>query len=114
MRRHLDEQGFSDVEISPSQHFLVPSRTPIDHPAVAIICDALRETYEVEPIVFPNIGGAGPNYIFTDTLKQPCFVVPHATHDQANHAPNENMEVEGFFRGIRTQCRVFEKFAGLR
>ena len=114
LRRHLDEQGFADIEISPSQHFLVPSRTPIDHPAVAIICDALRETYESEPIVFPNIGGAGPNYIFTDTLKQPCFVVPHATHDQANHAPNENMEVEGFFRGIRTQCRVFESLATLR
>jgi len=114
LRRHLDEQGFSDIEISPSQHFLVPSRTPIDHPAVAIICDALRETYAVEPIVFPNIGGAGPNYIFTDTLRQPCFVVPHATHDQANHAPNENMEVEGFFRGIRTQCRVFAKLAGLK
>jgi acetylornithine deacetylase/succinyl-diaminopimelate desuccinylase-like protein len=114
LRRHLDEQGFPDIEIAPTQSFLIPSRTPIDHPAVEIIADALRETYEVEPIVFPNIGGAGPNYIFTDVLKQPCFVVPHATHDQANHAPNENMEVEGFFRGIRTQCRVFEKFAGLR
>jgi acetylornithine deacetylase/succinyl-diaminopimelate desuccinylase-like protein len=113
LRQHLDVQGFSDIEISPTQHFLIPSRTPIDHPAVAIISDALRETYGEEPIVFPNIGGAGPNYIFTDVLKQPCFVVPHATHDQANHAPNENMEVEGFFRGIRTQCRVFEKFAGL-
>jgi len=114
LRRHLDEQGFADVEISPSQHFLIPSRTPIDHPAVDIIAAALRETYEAEPIIFPNIGGAGPNYIFTDVLRQPCFVVPHATHDQANHAPNENMEVEGFFRGIRTQCRVFEKFAALR
>jgi acetylornithine deacetylase/succinyl-diaminopimelate desuccinylase-like protein len=114
LRRHLDAQGFADIEISPSQHFLIPSRTPIDHPAVDIIAAALRETYEAEPIIFPNIGGAGPNYIFTDVLKQPCFVVPHATHDQANHAPNENMEVEGFFRGIRTQCRVFEKFAALR
>jgi acetylornithine deacetylase/succinyl-diaminopimelate desuccinylase-like protein len=114
LRKHLDDQGFGDVEISPTQHFLIPSRTPIDHPAVAIICDALRETYGSEPIVFPNIGGAGPNYIFTDVLKQPCFVVPHATHDQANHAPNENMEVEGFFRGIRTQCRVFERLAGMR
>jgi hypothetical protein len=46
-------------------------------------------------------------------LNQPCFVVPHATHDQANHAPNENMEVEGFFRGIRTQCRVFQKLTSL-
>jgi len=111
LRRHLDAQGFDDIEISPTQHFLIPSRTPIDHPAVAIISEALRETYQAEPIVFPNIGGAGPNYIFTDVLKQPCFVVPHATHDQANHAPNENMEVEGFFRGIRTQCRVFERLA---
>jgi len=111
LRKHLDDQGFDDIEISPTQSFLIPSRTPIDHPAVAVICDALRETYESEPIVFPNIGGAGPNYIFTDVLRQPCFVVPHATHDQANHAPNENMEVEGFFRGIRTQCRVFESMA---
>ena len=113
LRAHLDAQGFADIAVETSQHFLTPSRTPIDHPAVAIICEALRETYGSEAIVFPNIGGAGPNYIFTDVLKQPCFVVPHATHDQANHAPNENMEVEGFFRGIRTQCRVFEKLAGL-
>ena len=69
LRRHLDEQGFADIEISPSQHFLIPSRTPIDHPAVDIIAEALRETYEAEPIVFPNIGGAGPNYIFTDVLQ---------------------------------------------
>jgi acetylornithine deacetylase/succinyl-diaminopimelate desuccinylase-like protein len=58
LRRHLDEQGFGDIEISPTQHFLIPSRTPIDHPAVEIISDALRETYGAEPIVFPNIGGA--------------------------------------------------------
>ncbi len=114
LRHHLDAQGFGDIEISATQHFLTPSRTPIDHPAVAVICDALRDTYEAEPIVFPNIGGAGPSYIFTDVLKQPCFVVPHATHDQANHAPNESMDLEGFFHGIRTQCRVFEKLAGIR
>ena len=55
---------------------------------------------------FPNIGGSGPNYIFTETLGKPCIVIPHATHDQNNHAPNESMDLEGFFKGIRTgHCR---------
>ena len=64
----------------------------------------------VEMIVDPAGAGA--------VWRPPEWCPPHradnATHDQANHAPNENMEVEGFFRGIRTQCRVFEKFAALR
>ena len=41
-------------------------------------------------------------------------VLEAANADEANHAPNENMEVAGFFRGIRTQCRVFQKLAGFR
>lgn len=112
LKRHLRAQGFGDIEVA-SQHFIVPSRTPIDHPAVAVIKEALREVYGLEPVVFPNIGGAGPNYVFTDILSIPCFVVPHATHDQANHAPNESMDLDGFFKGIRTAISVFEKIARL-
>ena len=32
----------------------------------------------------------------------PAFGVPYANADEANHAPNENLEVERFFAGIRT------------
>lgn len=110
LRRHLDDQGFSDIEVI-SHHFLEPSRTPIDHPAVSIIKDSLRDVYGLEPIVFPNIGGSGPNYVFTEILGVPCFVVPHAGHDQANHAPNESMILEGYYRGIQTAVKSFEKLA---
>lgn len=110
LKDHLKAQGFGDIEVTEHHHIL-PSRTPIDHPAVEIILAALKEVYGLDPIVFPNIGGAGPNYVFTEILDIPCFVVPHASHDQANHAPNENMDVEGFFRGIRTATTVFQKFA---
>lgn len=108
LRAYLDSNGFTDIEIVVQGQTLRPSRTPMAHAAVPIICEALAETYETDPVVFPNIGGAGPDYVF-EILGQACFVIPHATHDRANHAPNENMELEGFFRGIRTQCRVFRR-----
>jgi acetylornithine deacetylase/succinyl-diaminopimelate desuccinylase-like protein len=110
LKAHLQRQGFGDIEVI-EHHHLLPSRTPIDHPVVEIIKASLKKIYGREPIVFPNIGGSGPNYIFTEILRIPCFVVPHATHDQANHAPNENMDLEGFFRGIRTAVSVFGKLA---
>lgn len=110
LRAHLDAEGFGDIEIEEFNH-LIPSRTPIDHPALPVIVGALRDSYGKEPIVFPNIGGAGPNYVFTDILEQPCYVVPHATHDQANHAPDESMDLEGFFNGIRTGVRIFPRLA---
>ncbi|MGO4572614.1 M20/M25/M40 family metallo-hydrolase [Microvirga sp. 2TAF3] len=110
LKRHLENAGFGDIEVEGG-NFLIPSRTPIDHPALPVIIESLQEAYGLEPIVFPGIGGAGPNYVFTDILEQACFVVPHATHDQANHAPDESMDLAGFFNGIRTGVRVFPRLA---
>jgi len=110
LKDHLRAEGFGDIEVE-GFNALTPSRTPIDHPGVEVITGALRDAYGLEPIVFPNIGGAGPNYIFTDILGQPVFLVPHATHDQANHAPDESMDLASFFAGIRTGVRVFPRLA---
>jgi acetylornithine deacetylase/succinyl-diaminopimelate desuccinylase-like protein len=110
LKRHLRAQGFEDIEYA-SHSMIEPSRTPIDHPAVEIIKKSVRRAYGEDPFVFPNIGGSGPNYVFTEVLGKPCFVVPHATHDQNNHAPNESMDLEGFFKGIRTGIAVMEDLA---
>ncbi len=48
------------------------------------------------------MGGSLPDYVFTKTLGIPAFGVPYANADEANHAPNENMEVARFFMGIKT------------
>ncbi len=49
----------------------------------------------------PAMGGSLPEYVFTKTLGIPTFGVPYANADEANHAPNENLEVERFFMGIK-------------
>lgn len=107
---HLAEQGFADVRIRVL-HETVPSRTPMDHRLLAVILDSLRSAYGSEPIVYPSMGGVGPNYIFTDILDQPCFGVPHASFDQANHSPNENMCMSGLFNGLRSTVLMLSRAA---
>jgi hypothetical protein len=58
------------------------------------------------PLRVPAMGGSLPNYIFTKIIGIPAFVVPYANADEANHAPNENMEVERFYKGIRTAAAI--------
>jgi acetylornithine deacetylase/succinyl-diaminopimelate desuccinylase-like protein len=48
------------------------------------------------------MGGSLPDYVFTKTLGIPAFVVPYANADEANHAPNENLELDRFIMGVKT------------
>ncbi len=57
---------------------------------------------------------ASPDYVFTNILGVPAFVVPYANADEANHAPNENMEVERFFRGIKTGAAMLAHLGAMR
>jgi hypothetical protein len=53
------------------------------------------------PLLRPAMGGSLPNYVFTKTLGLHTFVVPYANADEANHAPNENMEVWRVINGVK-------------
>jgi hypothetical protein len=48
------------------------------------------------------LGGSLPDYVFTKILGVPAFVVPYANADEANHAPNENLKLDCFIKGVRT------------
>jgi acetylornithine deacetylase/succinyl-diaminopimelate desuccinylase-like protein len=58
------------------------------------------------------MGGSLPDYVFTKILGIPAFLIPYANPDEANHAPNENMEVERLFRGIRTGVAIVTGVGG--
>jgi acetylornithine deacetylase/succinyl-diaminopimelate desuccinylase-like protein len=44
--------------------------------------------------------------VFTGVLGLPTFGIPLGNPDQANHAPNENLDLERFHTGIRTAAAV--------
>jgi acetylornithine deacetylase/succinyl-diaminopimelate desuccinylase-like protein len=90
-------------EVSVTSHGAMdPSKTPLDSPFTALLHQAITAAQGEEPLLVPAMGGSLPNYVFTKTLGIPAFGVPYANADEANHAPNENMEVARFFMGIRT------------
>lgn len=79
-----------------------PSKTPLDSAFVEPIRCAIESVQGVPPILEPSAGGSLPNYVFTKVLKMPAFGVPYANPDEANHAPNENLELDRFINGIKT------------
>jgi len=96
VRRHAP-----DVEFVPLGG-MEPSKTPIESPFAEPIRQAIVDAQGEEPLLVPAMGGTLPDYVFTKILGIPSFVVPYANFDEANHAPNENLDVERFFSGIRT------------
>ena len=88
---------------------MLPSRTPIDSRFATPIIDAIRTARGVEPYLYPSAGGSLPDYVFTKTLGLPAFVTPYANADEANHAPNENLELSLFHAGIRTGAALLDR-----
>lgn len=83
-----------------------PSRTSADHELIGVIYNAVKKSYNTEPIMQPSLGGSLPDYVWTQILGVPSVVVPYANFDEANHSPNENMGIENFFDGIKCTCQV--------
>jgi acetylornithine deacetylase/succinyl-diaminopimelate desuccinylase-like protein len=79
-----------------------PSKTRIDSPYTEPIRRGIAAGQGEEPLLVPAMGGSLPDYVFTKTLGIPAFGVPYANADEANHAPNENLEIERFYKGIKT------------
>lgn len=109
LRKHLDAEGFSDVKVS----YLGggrPARTDPDNPFIKIVCQAARDVYGREPLIWPMIGGSGPNYLFTHHLKVPIGTLGVGYPGSRAHAPDENIRVDDFVRGVQHMARVLLAF----
>ncbi len=91
-----------------------PSKTPLDSPFTEPLRQALLAAQGTEPLLVPSKGASLPNYVFTRTLGIPAFGVPYANVDESNHAPNENMEIERFFMGIKTGVAMLSYLGAMK
>jgi acetylornithine deacetylase/succinyl-diaminopimelate desuccinylase-like protein len=110
LRKHLDDGGFGDIEIVELGR-LMPSRTPVDHPYIKMVAAAARDATGEEPVIFPSMGGSGPDYLFTGVLGLPSVWLPLSPHDSNNHAPNENILLKDFFDGIKIGATIIERLS---
>jgi acetylornithine deacetylase/succinyl-diaminopimelate desuccinylase-like protein len=108
VRRHAPEVQFI------RQGSMDPSKTPLDSPFAEPIRRAIVAAQGEDPLLVPAMGGSLPDYVFTKILGVPAFVVPYANPDEANHAPNENLEVERFIKGIKTGAALLAHLGATR
>jgi acetylornithine deacetylase/succinyl-diaminopimelate desuccinylase-like protein len=111
-KRHMEKHGFDDLALKTTTAYR-PAKTPIDHPMSVAVVKAVRASFQDEPIIYPVTGGSNPSSIICDFLKIPIVKVPYGSHDECNHAPNENLVIDLFYKGIKCSATVFYELAGI-
>jgi acetylornithine deacetylase/succinyl-diaminopimelate desuccinylase-like protein len=89
-----------------------PSRTALDSPYTQTILRGAAAGLGEEPLLVPTLGGSLPVAEFTEALGIPSYGLPIANADERNHAPNENMEVDRFLRGVSGAAGILLALGG--
>ena len=109
LRTHLDQGGFTDVEIEwlgggP------PGRTDPDDPFLQLVVASAEEVYGTPQIIEPLIGGSGPNHAFLHELRLPVATAGIGYPGTRAHAPNENIVIDNFVMGSKHTARILGNF----
>ena len=108
LRRHLDREGFEDVEIVPMERgFFHATRLDPDHPWVRRVAASVAETTGKKPALLPNLAGSIPNESFSETLGLPTVWLPHSYPGCSQHAPNEHLLLSSSREALRMMTGLF-------
>jgi len=110
LRAHLDQEGFTDVEIEwlgggP------PGRTDPDDPFLQLVVASAEEVYGTPQIIEPITGGSGPNHAFIHDLGLPVATAGIGYPGTRAHAPNENIVIDNFVLGVKHTARILTGMA---
>ena len=109
LRRHLDDKGYGDIEITylggePA------GRTDLNDPFLQMVVESARDVYGVPQLIRPMIGSSGPYHMFQEILQVPIATAGVCYPDSRPHAPNENLVIENFVNGARHTARILANF----
>ncbi len=116
LRQHIINQGFHVIDHEPTaaerreyprllkmthrQSGYPATRTPMDLPTSRALLERLHAGFEDAPVAIPTAGGSLPLYAFSEIAGIPTVTVPVVNHDNNQHAPNENIRLGDFWKGI--------------
>jgi acetylornithine deacetylase/succinyl-diaminopimelate desuccinylase-like protein len=109
LRRHLDAEGYSDVQVELLGGE-APARTDPDDPFIKLVCDTALEVYGKPMALLPLVGGSGPNYPFVHDLGLPVATAGLGHPDGRGHAPNENIRLDLYLKHAKHMARLMAAF----
>jgi acetylornithine deacetylase/succinyl-diaminopimelate desuccinylase-like protein len=109
LRRHLDEQGFEDVEVRKISS-IAAYKAPADHPFIHLVSESALDAYGKAMVLEPLAGGSGPGAVFATILNTPIGFAGMSTSDSRFHAPDENIVITNFLLCTKHVARIFQRF----
>ena len=84
----------------------------LDHPGLVAAAKAIKQGFGKDP-VFQREGGSIPVVAtFDEQLNIPSVLMGIGLPDENAHAPNEKLDLENFYGGIKSSAYFLEEFAG--
>lgn len=112
LRRHLDDQGFADVEIVEREG--EPAWwSPVDHPVVVAAGAAAEAVTGQSPSYSVSMSGTVPMHQVCAQYRVPLTSLGAGRDDCDAHAPNENIRIEDLATATRITGRFLDRFAAL-
>ncbi|MBD3308398.1 M20/M25/M40 family metallo-hydrolase, partial [candidate division KSB3 bacterium] len=82
--------------------------TPVDHPMLAYISQAIQAAHKREPVFTRTGGTIGVLSTFSDVLQVPIVMVGMSYPNDNIHAPNEHLNEEAFYTGIEVAAHLLK------
>jgi len=113
VRKHLDERGYSDIQMTTLDSYPWAQTDP-KAPVVQAVIQACRD-FGCEPEIWPRIGGSAPFYLFSEMLGIP-FIMGVLGHGGRAHSPDEyivwegNEKVAGYGGAVKSMAAFLERY----
>lgn len=110
LRAHLAQRGFEDIEIKVLAGRGTPYKIPYSEDLAQAVIEAATELFGSPPVVH----GLTQEDIIKSVVEMPVVITGFGPPNSNLHAPNENMPVDFFIRGIKFSAAIMESFAARR
>jgi acetylornithine deacetylase/succinyl-diaminopimelate desuccinylase-like protein len=107
LKKHLEKQGFGDIEVRVLVARGTPYKVPYSEALAQAVVEAATEIFGSPPVV----SGMTQEDIIKSVVDMPVVITGFGPPHSNLHAPNENMPVSSYIRGIKYAAAIFESFA---
>lgn len=108
LRSHLDNHGYSDIEIK-EYHGMVPFNTDPNSSFVNTVLEGVNDIYKEPPVILRNLAGSSPMNKMLKNSTIPAVQIGVANTQSNIHGPNENIFVDDFIQGIKLTANIIHR-----
>lgn len=107
LRRHLHKHGFDDIEVHLITARPNPWRIPVNAEIAQAIIRAAEQTFGRVPVVH----GVTAEAVIIKNLPIPTVLTGFGPMKPNLHAPDENIAIDDYIRGIKYAATIMQEFA---